>query len=429
MTRRMTAFILTCITVLAAAVPLSACAPQPAEPAFLEKIRDTMIFASQGEGQDNDLSIEAIVPDADSPEVTAYLDKLLTDKGQDAFEYNFDYVKEVMQSDASTVDDALYNALIITFIEMPDDDKETFLECAYIKTEQWGLFGSLYKWNVSPVITEMMKRCKELLENTAITFDNLNDRDCGIQNLIFGYSLLRQAEKYASIDSVGSFSNINIDIRRDPDFGFDAILNFGITDDKGNVKDLYTVNILAFRGDIKGVLGLFLENNAQNLSGSHIIQLIEDGQKSYALRIGASISYTEDGIYEVNLAAVDTFKLNMSLRAFAIRIAGVSAVGLSCSAADVGEAIMNRNAEEIVYNRITIYDYFDWYLSFGNTESRHYYDALTKAYLKGYDGISDFEGLSDNGINDRSDNAFDQVLLLTYEDMRKLEQDYPEYFQ
>ena len=51
-----------------------------------------MIFASQGEGQDNDLSIEAIVPDADSPEVAAYLDKLRTDNGQDAFEYNFDYV-------------------------------------------------------------------------------------------------------------------------------------------------------------------------------------------------------------------------------------------------------------------------------------------------------------------------------------------------
>lgn len=33
-----------------------------------------MIFTSQGDGQDNDLSIEAIVPDADSPEVAAYLD-------------------------------------------------------------------------------------------------------------------------------------------------------------------------------------------------------------------------------------------------------------------------------------------------------------------------------------------------------------------
>ncbi len=391
---------------------LSSCAPQPTEPALLEKIEDAMIFTSQSDGQDNDLSIEAIVPNADLPEVAVYLDKLRTDKGQAEYEYNFDYIKEVMQSDAATVDDAMYGALIITFTEMPDEDKETFLECAYIKTDK------SQKWDVSSVLIEMSRRCKGLLDNTDMTFENLVDRDCGIQDLIFGYSLLKQAKKYANIEPNGSFAKISVEIERVPDVECDAVLSFGVSDDKGNVKNIYTVNVLAFREHIQGVLNTVVENAVPKLTEAHAKQLVTDGNASYALYMGASISYTNDGKYEVNLSAIDPFRLNMALRAFA---KARENDGLGCSAIEVGEALKSGSAEELKNNELTINDYIDWYLISGDTKTdKQYYSALLIAYDN---------DLKQSGVDLSEEEKLNQVDKLTYEDMVKLEQEYPECFE
>ena len=425
MTRRSIAFIITCITVLAAAVSLSACAPQPVETAFLEKIRDAMIFTSQGDGQDNDLSIEAIVPDADSPEVTAYLDKLRTDNGQDAYKYNFDYVKEVMQSDTATFDDALYDALIITFTNMPDEDKETFLECAYVKSENSG------KWNLSPALSEMKTRCKGLLDNTQICFYNLSDRESGIDALILGYSLMIQAEKYSSFESSGSNANINVNIERVPSVECDVVLTFGLKDENENVNNLHTVNVLAFRSNIWGVIGTVIEETASHLTETQAAQLGNDGATSYAFRIGASISYTEDGKYEVNLAAVDTYWMNMALRAFAIRNGDIGGDGMGIDAHVIEQSIHDGKIEELYtkmtpegskYSDMTVLE--DLLLNKGvgfNNDSVEidYRHALLAAYEN---------ELVKNGENVAVIDINNQLYTLTYEDMLRLEQEYPEYF-
>ena len=63
MTRRITAFILICITVLAAAASLSACAPQPAEPAqtqeefraeFIERLKNADVLADPNNEYEKD---------------------------------------------------------------------------------------------------------------------------------------------------------------------------------------------------------------------------------------------------------------------------------------------------------------------------------------------------------------------------------------
>ena len=438
MTRRMTAFILTCLTVLAAAVSLSACAPQPAEPAFLEKIGNAMIFASQGDGQDNNLSVESIVPDADSPEVTAYLDKLRTDKGQDAFEYNFDYVKEVMQMDSATIDDTLYDALIITFTNMPDEDKETFLEIAYIKLESSG------KWSLSPVISEMKSRCKGLLDNTQICFYNLSDRESGIDALILGYSLMLQTEKYSSFESSGSYANINVAIERVPEVECDVVLSFGLKDENENVKNLHTVNVLAFRSNIWGVIHTVIEETAPHLTETQAAQLDNDGATSYALRIGASISYTEDGKYEVNLAAADKFMLNMSLRAFAIRDGNVGTVGMGIDAHTIEQAIHDGKIEELYtemtpegseYSDLTVL--IDLLLNKGvgftnDSVEIDYRHALLGAFE--YEQTAEYmkrnglEGVTLTQMDEITDEINDKFPELTYEDMLSLEQKYPECF-
>ena len=390
------------ILILTALILLSACAPQPVETAFLEKIRDAMIFTSQGDGQDNDLSIEAIVPDADSPEVTAYLDKLRTDKGQDAFEYNFDYVKEVMQMDSATIDDSLYDALIITFTNMPDDDKETFLECAYTKSQDSG------KWNASPVIKGMIERSKELLNSGELTYDNLPD----LRNLINSYALLIQIEKYNSMDSNENTIRVNLDKKPDSNH---VILTLGFSNAEGKVENVVSVNVVSYTAFMY----------------SELSDIIKDERAAYTLYLGASISYTEDGEYNINLAAIEPFGLNIGLRAFA-RSKGND--GLGCTSIDVVKALNDGNVDELTNNNLTLYDYIDWYREYGTSKADYEYrESLKKAYKKVYRDEYFKKHGSDSLSVEESKNldseAVKKMYSLTYEDMVKLEEEYPEYFQ
>ncbi len=410
MTRRMTAFILTCLTVLAAAVSLSACAPQPAEPAFLEKIGNAMIFASQGNGQDNDLSIEAIVSDADSPKVAAYLDKLRSDTGNkdvdgySIYKHNFDYIKEVMQMDSATIDDALYDALILTFTEMSVKDKEKFLEYAYTKDDK-----SL-KWNANPVIGEMVKKCNEMFNSNELTYDNLTE----LRNLINSDALLIQIEKYNCIDSDGVNKNINVSIEKAPDSS-DVILSLGFSDAERKVEDVASVHVLSFRS--------FIDRDLNDI--------IKDERAAYALYLGASISYTEDGEYSVNLTAIDPFGLNIGLRAFA-RAKGNE--GLGCSSNEVAKALDSGKIDELTNNNLTLYDYIEWYREYGTSKADvEYRESLKKAYKKVYrDEYFKKNGsvtLTADESNNLDSEAVKKMCSLTYEDMVKLEQDYPEYFE
>ena len=429
MTRRSTAFILTCITVLAAAVPLSACAPQPAEPAFLEKIRDTMIFTSQGDGQDNDLSIEAIVPDADSPEVAAYLDKLRTDKGQDAFEYNFDYVKEVMQMDSATIDDTLYDALIIAFTNMPDKDKETFLESAYTKAN-----GG---WDVCTVLANMTEKYKELLKGFNVSYAELSKEDSKAHELIFSYSLLKQVDVWGPINSAG---DLKVDIARKSESG-DATFSVGRRDNNGELQEVVkTISIYQFRETLSGIVSACSEIAGEKGNVERISILSSDRQFSLGLNLGAAVSIDEDGKYEIFVAAIDNFQLNMALRTYAIEHGGVGSDGLGYTAEDIAKALTEGTTDDLGLkdsrnNKSSLEQFVDWRVGAadapeagGKFAIEEYKNELESASRNDYTKTHSMQGLHDEEIDKMMRELMHQVADLKYEDMLHLEQEYPEYF-
>ena len=426
MTRRMTAFILTCITVLAAVVPLSACAPQPAEPAFLEKIGDALIFTSQGDGQDNDLSIEAIVPDADSPKVTAYLDKLRTDNGQDAFEYNFDYIKEVMQMDSATIDDSLYDALIIAFTQMPDEDKEKFLECGYTKAN-----GG---WDVCTVLVNITERYKELLKNANISYAELSKEDSKAHELIFSYSLLKQVDVWGPINSAG---DLKVDIARKSESG-DATLSVGRRDNNGELQEVVkTISIYQFRETLSGIVSACSDIAGKKGNVERISILSSDRQFSLGLNLGAAVSIDEDGKYEIFVAAIDTFQLNMALRTYAIEHGGVGSEGLGYTAEDIAKALTEGTTENLgpkdsSNNKSSLEQFVDWYIGAidvaeagSKDEVSAYNDNLFLAYKSEYFD----ENQVDEIAADKLEEISGLVSTLSYEDMVKLEQVYSDYFK
>lgn len=437
MTKRLTTIILTCITVLATVVPLTACAPQTAEPAFLEKIENAMIFVSQGDGQDNDLSIEAIVPDADSPEVLAYLDKLRTDNGQDVFKYNFDYVKEVMQMDSATIDDALYDALILIFTEMPDEDKETFLECAYLKA------GG--KCDVSAVLKKTTERYKELLKNANISFYELSDKHSDVHKLIFSYSLLKQVCIW---DSLNLAAEIKVDIARKTEgLTWDAALSVGRCDNKGDITQiLKRINMYQFKETLSGIISSCNKKATEKGEVNRIKILTEDRRVSMGLNMGASVSIDDEGKYDVYVAALDTFQLNLALRTYAIEHGGLGSEGLGYTAEDIAKALEEGMVDDLgpkssSNNKSSLEQFVDWYVGAidapeagGGVATEQYKNNLINAYEDSY--VDTYK--TNNTINDLSDDiqlalqeeASEKLSTLSFEQMRLLEKSeiYGNYF-
>ena len=429
MTRRIIAFMLTCLTVLAAAVLLSACAPQPAEPTLGEKIKDAVILEYKGGETSADLTIENLVPAANSQEVASCLDKLRTNTGQTdgegnpIYEYDFDHIKEVLQGDVSTVDDAQFNAFIIAFTEMSDEDKETFLESAYVKTEQGGLFGSSYKWDVSPVLGGMAGLFKSLLENVDVPNDITTNQKNIFFQYTFSYSLIKQLFTWGAMSSDSRYKNLLIDIERIPDMKWDATLSIGYVDEMDNTQTAHTVEMYQFWYDL-----LYMPQNIANKELEK--KLIEDGRLAKALCLSAAINIMPDGNYSINAAYFNTFKLNIALRAYALEHSGRGSDGLGYTAKDILDAFKND-----LFDNFNFQDIVEWYYNNGAQYISKYEKALESAYIDFYRS----EFMSTNKITEF--NAEEQRTLeqeaktklseLTYQQMKNLElnEDCRDYFE
>ncbi len=428
MTRRIFAIILTCITILVAAMPLSACAPQPAEPTLAQKVKDAVILEYKGGESPADLGIENLIPAADSQEFVDCLDKMRKDTGQTdeegnlIYKYNFDYINEVMQSDAATIDNSIYNALIISFTNMSDEDKEVFLKNTYIKTEQEGLFGSTFKWNVSPVLGGMAARYKNLLKNANVPYDMITNQDNRIYKCIYSYSLLNQISQWQTFESTGGLKVIVFSIEKNPESNYtkwDRILSVGYLDSDGNIQTEEKADIYQFRKNLDALITNTVSNAAKDRNldqlDNAVNRLKNEGVVSYALLLGASINMLSDGNYSINVVSLDKYDLNIALRAYAIKHGGVSSDGLGLTAEDIEETFINGT-----FDIIEIDSYVAWYGDGGGlSPSDNYEDALRAAINK---------DIELKGVNLSFEEKRNRLSDLTYEDMVGLEKDYPECF-
>lgn len=146
-----------------------------------------------------------------------YRDKLKFGNGD--CNYDFDYIKQVMNKKAVDVPEELYAAMVYEFQNMSVDEKEKFIESSYILGNFWpdtsGNIGSgKHEYIVSDVLDVLVMSYGKMLEGQLFDLRYRND----VQKQILGnYSLLRGVCEQSHSVYVGGFYFAGIETVHDID--------------------------------------------------------------------------------------------------------------------------------------------------------------------------------------------------------------------
>ncbi len=148
--------------------------------------------------------------------VLFYMDKFRNSEGNNEYDYN--YLREIMNTDPNGIPLELYAALVYTFNEMNLSDKEKFIECAYI----------LKSFSCTPYPSRMGagKHTYEVSDVLRITADIYGQmmgtmqydlRNTELQKIIGEYTLLRAVCEQGSSIHVDGFYFAGIEVINDLD--------------------------------------------------------------------------------------------------------------------------------------------------------------------------------------------------------------------
>ena len=154
--------------------------------------------------------------------VTFYLGKIR--KGEDNGPYDFEYIKKIMNTAPDEIPPELYEALIRAFNKMTLSDKEKFIECVYVRTEEYyvvkGGGAGTFKYEVSDVLRAMAVRYGRTLDGIPY---NLEDPE--VQEKIGNYTLLRAVCEQGSAIYVAGSRFFGTETYTDLDFKLEKIKN------------------------------------------------------------------------------------------------------------------------------------------------------------------------------------------------------------
>ena len=190
----------------------------------------------------------------------------------------------------------------------------------------------------------------------------------------------------------------------------------------GSIKDK-AIGFLELTGVLSGAKSLigfgfetallFDEVTQNNKKVDNLVELIMNRSLYDSLHIGGSVSTTQDGKWILNVAAIDTSMLSMSLRARELK----TGITIGMSADEIEQKFKDGTLDASV-----LADYTSWYGSWGEQYNAFYKDALLKASKSAYMKQNGLEFLSEDQIDALNDKATN----LSYEQMKELEKHFPE---
>ena len=303
-----------------------------------------------------------------------YLDKLriiigYDENGNPIYDYDWDYIHEIMERDPETVPPALYLALIEVFNDMSIDEKELFIEASYLIEDN----GTTCWYEISPVFVALALIYQVLVNNMEVSLADLTDRNNDIHEYYFNCALLLQIVMLMPIIWMNArpIESYPVDIKitewnpedekdeRMPwdyvisnngaDMGSEFITAFRIMHFRDNLDGILDDNAIAILNsrmpdditskfeeetykiildkildliDIINPFGMleFIEDAGENAQAINdyttIINLLNDGNISRALYFGASITVLPNGSYVINSAYIDVEKLTIAFQAY-----------------------------------------------------------------------------------------------------------------
>lgn len=232
--------------------------------------------------------------------VQYYVDKLKYGNGDS--EYDYEYLNTIMETDPAKVPEELYAALILTFNNMNNKQKEKFIEASYIQNQFYpnpssnDLVTGKYEFVISDVFCASVAAYADLLSGDGRSFD-LSDPSA--QSLIANYSLMRSIVEYGHEVSVfGTFV---------PIFNsWSAVNPVEVTIKTGYYDTDYTVE---FNGS----------SSPYNDYG--FLDYSELQINTYTMRGGDGIDYVFDE-HAINL--VESFRVDVGLEQFESVVGGVA---------------------------------------------------------------------------------------------------------
>ncbi len=417
-----------------------------------------------------------------SPTLTAiYMDRMCETTldlfGNTAVVYNQEYLKRIMQGDSKDLPEEMYIALIKTFTDMDMDNKAVFLQNSYVETDRYTFTNyedEVVTWEASPVLKEMSDVYQDWFRSMPVNMDILSDVDNEYHKYSYNASLLQQmvtsANPQYTVNSMYLPSEHHPDIKiYQTEKGLMWDYTIKISDTTGILPvTLYqpsTIEIYQHREDTDKILTnctidmansmkrtagdqladvaiailpdiigklpkigsqlagpagkatlifdiatMFADDAETNTKLDQMAKNLKNGQLTSALHISTSVSIIDGERFVVNSSYMDNFTLNESIRAYE-REEG----NIGLTADDIADIIKNggtNDLTEIFKNYENVEKYIDSYGDWGEVNKTTYQTCLFSAF-------SDHKGLFSGK----------QFKELTYEDMMKLEEDYPEYFQ
>ena len=222
--------------------------------------------------------------DLSHSKVLFYMDKFRNSEGNNEYDYN--YLREIMNTDPNEIPLELYAALVYTFNEMNLSDKEKFIECAYIRTEE--VHPDLDNSNGRPVkrkhevsaglfiLSEFYKQ-----ELHAKPYDPINDEK---KQWIGNYSLLRAVcEQGNSIYLEGYKSSVDLTLENGQ-YNNDYCLTFNGSSTPYN--EWWSINNHKHTIDVYGVKDRITINK---IFQDHAVELSESLRVDVGKEIGKTV--------------------------------------------------------------------------------------------------------------------------------------------
>jgi len=147
-----------------------------------------------------------------------YMDKFRNSEGNG--EYDYEYLREIMNADPNELPEELYVALVYVFNEMTLKEKETFIECAYIRTEEKypdlddisnGMMVK-YKYEVSAGLSVLSELYRQRLKKQS--HDPFDDET---KKWIGNYTLLCAVCEQGSSIYVDGIENVDLTLKKGKD--------------------------------------------------------------------------------------------------------------------------------------------------------------------------------------------------------------------